>query len=981
MSRKKCIACLLALAGGMVSLISIPPVLRPARNPITTSAPSVSQFAARRSASAFSFPVTFEPNVGQAAPGVQFLGRGRELSASLVREGINLAISPRHGADGSAGATSGIIRLRLMEVKARQQKTMAGFHWSGNEKLSAESNYLIANDRRRWRTHVPHYTAAIAGNVLPGVGMKVYGNRDGVEYDLRLDPGIDPAGLRFELRGAGNARLDRGGDLIAHVGGSELRIKRPDVYEESPRQQRVDGGYVVEADGSIGFTIGPHDARLPLVIDPTLTVSYSTFLGGAGAESASSVGLDAAGNIYVSGTTTSPATFPEPFSTTIGPGIASTSGSTNTEYFIAKINPNASGLNSLVYLTFLGGSGSQSGGLITVDPSGNVAITGTTTSPDFPVTDGSVLTSGANDISVSEIDPTGSTLLFSTLFGGSGAESQYAAGGIAFDSQDLIYIASDTTSQDLPVTSGVFQPTFTGSISDGFLAVFQPGATPDLIYCSYLGANSSAQIGVGGVAVDASPAVYIAGFTANDVNAFPVKNAFQTSYGGDPSDAFLMKITPTGQGAADVVYATLLGGSGLDEALAVAVDTSIPPNAYVTGTTRSTNFPTNGTTAAYQPNLHVSATANAFLSVIALNPTTGVTSLAYSTYLGGSESDSGQSVVASAFNSVYIAGTAGSWNFPWYENLQPFNGSSGGSSDAFVAKIDPSAGGAASLLYATPLGGTASPGLTVSAAATALAADLFGDVSVVGQTTAADFPTAVTNVRSDERFSTDLRKLPDAAAGHRRVSRSTGRKREPAAERLFQRGKRDLSRGAHWDAKLPAAHRFAQWRKLRAFHFRLADHRPERVGFFAHRGGRLRGANCAGGRRVFVRGGIRAVDDRSRSRRGELHRQRAGKSASAGADRSRRGAFRSAIDHQHQLWVAAGKYIEPEPCFHDHEHGEPGIDAAEPFGNGPGRGAIFPEWQGHYLRTEPRRRSDVPDRRGVQPQVDWDVPRASEPCR
>ena len=108
-----------------------------------------------------------------------------------------------------------------------------------------------------------------------------------------------------------------------------------------------------------------------------------------------------------------------------------------------------------------------------------------------------------------------------------------------------------------------------------------------------------------------------------------------------PSDAFLMKILPGGQGAADVIYATLLGGSGLDQALAVAVDDSIPANAYITGTTASSNFPTNGTTAGYQPALHFGATANAFLSVIAQNPSTGVATLAYSTYLGGSASDSG----------------------------------------------------------------------------------------------------------------------------------------------------------------------------------------------------------------------------------------------------------------------------------------------------------------------------------------------------
>jgi hypothetical protein len=319
-------------------------------------------------------------------------------------------------------------------------------------------------------------------------------------------------------------------------------------------------------------------------------------------------------------------------------------------------------------------------------------------------------------------------------------ESQYAAGGIAIDAQGRIYIASDTTSQDLPVTAGVFQATFAGTSSDGFVAIFQPGASPDLAYCSYLGTNASGQVGVGGVAIDASGNAYIAGFSSNAQNGFPTKNAFQTAYAGDPSDAFLMKIFPGGQGAADVIYATLLGGSGLDEALAVAVDDSIPANAYVTGTTQSKNFPTNGANAPYQSSLHVNATANAFLSVIAQNPSTGMATLAYSTYIGGSANDAGLGVTATAFNSVYITGASKSWDFPWHDNIQPFNESS----DGFVAKFDPSAAGAASLLYATPLGGTAPPGVTVTAAASAIAADAFGDVYVAGQTTAADFPTALT---------------------------------------------------------------------------------------------------------------------------------------------------------------------------------------------------------------------------------------------
>jgi hypothetical protein len=794
MSRMKLAVCLLALAGSATLFLYSRGTLHRSHAPIAASR----LLSGKRPASWFSLPITFEPNVGQASSGVQFIGRGKGMSVFLRDEEIAIALPKRAAASG--GGIDPLVEIRLVRASAsssrktrlyshrrrtrgkttrshprrkrprahrgttlRTGQVPSRFAWRGEGQLAGRSNYFIGRNRREWRTHVPHYAGADAAEALPGVGMTIYGNGEGVEYDLRLRPGVNAAELRLTFAGTDETQLAANGDLVLRAGENELRMKKPAIYEELPEaaasakegglqqsvaRTHVEGGYVLEADGSVGFAIGPHDANASLVIDPSLSVSYATFLGGAGSDAANSIALDSSGNVYIGGTTSLGA-FGEPTTATIGPGIGTSGGSggnsgassnTGTEYFVAKINLNASGASSLVYLTFIGGSISQSGGLIAVDASGNAAVTGTTTSPDFPVTDGSTLTSGSNDATVSEIDPTGSTLLFSTLFGGSGAESQYNPGGIAVDAQGQIYIASDTSSQDLPVTTGAFQPAFAGGSSDGFLAIFQPSASPSLTYCSYLGTNASAEVGVGGIAVDASGNAYIAGFTSNAQNGFPTKNALQTAYGGDPSDAFLMMIFPGGQGAADVIYATLLGGSGLDEALAVAVDNSIPANAYVTGTTQSANFPTNGVVAPYQSHLHVNATANAFLSVVAQNPATGMTSLAYSTYLGGSATDAGQGVTATAFNSVYITGAAKSWDFPWHDNLQPFNGSS----DGFVAKLDPSAAGAASLIYATPLGGTAPPGLTVAASASAIAADGFGDVYAAGQTTAADFPTAVT---------------------------------------------------------------------------------------------------------------------------------------------------------------------------------------------------------------------------------------------
>ena len=424
-------------------------------------------------------------------------------------------------------------------------------------------------------------------------------------------------------------------------------------------------------------------------------MAYSTFLGGAGSDSGNSIALDSTGKIYIGGTTTSATTFIETS------GAQQGSGGGSSDYFIAKFDPSQTGLNSLVYLTFIGGGGDEEGGEIALDPSGNVAIAGTTTSPDYPVTDTSTLTSSANgtpvnDAAITEIDPTGAKLVYSTLFGGNGNEATLGPGGIAMDPSGNIFVAMDTQSTNLttaPVTSpGPFQSTYGGGISDGFLAIFRPVATataPNLKYCTYLGI--SAQATVTGVAVDSVGNAYITGYTSNPFDTLVTTNGFQTAYAGDPYDAFVMKILPSGNGPADLSYGTYLGGGASDKALAIKVGTELPGTVYVTGTTQSSNFPAtngaSGTVAAYQATLK--GTANAFLAVIPQNPATGQTRLAYATFLGGSQSDAAQSVWVAALNRVYLAGSATSWDFPWQFNFQPFTGDT----DAFVAELDPTSGG------------------------------------------------------------------------------------------------------------------------------------------------------------------------------------------------------------------------------------------------------------------------------------------------
>jgi hypothetical protein len=167
------------------------------------------------------------------------------------------------------------------------------------------------------------------------------------------------------------------------------------------------------------------------------------------------------------------------------------------------------------------------------------------------------------------------------------------------------------------------------------------------------------------------------------------------------------------------------------------VGQELPATAYVTGTTESKDFPT--TNAAFQSAKKGIASSSSAFFVAVAEDTTDKTSLLYSTYLGGSQSDSGLGIRFFAANAIYVAGKTTSWDFPWQDNFQPFNGDE----DAFVAKLDPTSSGAASLLYSTPLGGTASPGVLAIADGNGIVADASGHVYIAGRTSAADFPLAL----------------------------------------------------------------------------------------------------------------------------------------------------------------------------------------------------------------------------------------------
>jgi uncharacterized protein (TIGR03437 family) len=443
----------------------------------------------------------------------------------------------------------------------------------GVEALPGKSNYLIGNDPRQWRTGVAHYRRVRARGVYAGIDVDYYVQGRQVEFDFLVAAGSDPGRIRLRFAGA-RPRVDAAGDLVL----GEVRLQKPVLYQMAgAKRVPVEGAYRVHGDGTVGFSVGRFDRGRGLVIDPVL--AYSTLFAASSA-TVLGVAVDAAGNTYVTGETGSVFRTVGGLQPTLNGGRAA---------FVAKLNATGT---ELVYATFLTGTQTESGGAvgtlgvrIAVDRGGSAYVVGTTNNTNFPVTAGTVqpINRGGVDLFVSKLNPAGTALQYSSYLGG--AQDEDATIGIpdiAVDAAGSAYVTGGTASRNFPVTSGAWQTAYGGGLMDGFVAKFDVLGSA-LVFSTFVGAAGT-DAGMA-VAVDGTGAVYVAGQT--DSTGFPRSaGAGQGAYGGGGSDAFVVKLNAAGNGMA---YATLAGGSGLEAAFGLAVDAG--GNAYLAGFTDSPNYP------------------------------------------------------------------------------------------------------------------------------------------------------------------------------------------------------------------------------------------------------------------------------------------------------------------------------------------------------------------------------------------------------
>jgi hypothetical protein len=631
-------------------------------------------------------PLRFVENIGQIAEPVRYVSHGTGYELSLTQQDILLALNPTRRLDLSPTHRAAFFRTR----HAIREKTKSSFvrvhlansnpksKIAGMDSLPGRVDYFLGGDPARWRTNVPAFARVKYANVYPGIDLVFYGNQRQIEYDFIVAPGADPKAIDLRVEGARNLRVNARGDLLVHMSEGDVEFRKPVVYQESHgKRHAIASRYTLSTNHRVSFEIASYDSTKPLIIDPVL-----------------------------------------------------------------------------VYSTYLGGEGDDSGQAIAVDATGNAVVVGSTLSLQFPTTSGafsqSPLASNANGlVFVSKFDPTGTEALYSSYIGGTGGDFGFA---VALDATGKIYVTGETDSTDFPTTPNALKPGPNSGNTNGTSFVFKIDPTlvgpASLLYSSYLGGTQSTITEFGnGIATDSNGLVYVVGLTASQPGAllanFPVTatTAFQATPGGGLASgtSFLTKLDTTQAGNASLIYSTYLGGNGTnasgpgfgDSAFAVAEDPT--GKTYVAGTTTSTDFPT--TAGAFQQSAPA-AIARGTVFVSRFDTTlAGAASLPYSSYLGGEGADFGDAIALGPNDVAYLTGSTSSLSFPTTPSA--FQTTGNASSIAFVSLLDTSLTGSSALKYSTFLGGSQTN------TAVGIAADLSGNAYVVGSTHGADFPVTL----------------------------------------------------------------------------------------------------------------------------------------------------------------------------------------------------------------------------------------------
>ena len=758
-------------------------------------------------------PLIFEQNLGQADldpadSRARFVTHGSGYSMVLGNDGAILSlVSKTRSRSSSSRSESRVQTLRMKLAGANPNTSL-----SAVDPLPGKSNYFIGNNPAKWRTGVPQFARVRYENVYPGINLVFYGNQGHLEYDFQVSPGGDPSRVELEFSGAEKLEL-RDGSLVIRGQDGNVRLDAPSVYQEiDRRKQTVEGAFVLRAANRVGFAVGAYDHSRELIIDPIL--NFSTYFGGSGDEHNTSVAVDGSLNIYLAGSTTSP-NLPVPtgavqttlhgaenvyvakiqpplgsqvaklleltylggsgndypvgigvdggenpyvagtttsgdFPTTATTAYQASPASAGTHVFVTKLSFDFTALD---YSSYLSGNGTDIASGMTIDPAGDLYVTGTTTSVETSVLDQFPATnlpqrlpfqSTSNaptqkQFFVTRVDTNAggtASIFYSTYFGGGTFNGTLVAdgGGIAVDTNLNIYFTGTTNFTysgcsgcsvtdfpilnayqpclDSPPTTNIVSPQSCANAanptaSDAFVAKLNPNAAQgqQLIWSTYVGGGQS-DFG-NGVAIDSGAAnVYVVGTTSSPdfinpsavISFAPYQkclNNMAASCGtkpAGPTDAFVARLSNPSTGGTNIAlnYFSYLGGKNDEQGLAITVDTN--SGAMITGWTQSPfvaplgtdgNFPVFPFPSSIQSNLN--GTQDAFIARLNTGAIVGQTTTAsWASYFGGTGIDAGTGIALDVNQNTYLAGETNSTDL---EVSKPLQLNNGGGYDSFVTQF------------------------------------------------------------------------------------------------------------------------------------------------------------------------------------------------------------------------------------------------------------------------------------------------------
>ncbi len=622
-----------------------------------------------------------------------------------------------------------------------------------------------------WRPNTSTYGSVVYDDVRPGVDLVIEPRPKGVKYTLQAARAADLGELRFRYEGSGGARVLEGGAAVEiSTSAGSLREDQLKVWQDGPEGRKdVQARYVQSEASEYRIELSGVDPALPITVDPVISWStlmggsvspigedygtavavspldgstfvagytyavdfpgatgslqgtndaflvkidpagtsreWAVYLGGSSYDYAYGVTADASGNVYVTGVTGS-VNFP----TT--PGVHDTTWS-SYDTFVMKFSPGG----VLNWSTLLGGSSSDYGQAIAIDGAGNVIVGGYTYSNNFPIVGGFDPSIGSTpDAYIAKLNPTGTTLLWSSFLGGNGSDQ---ITGLALNAAGNIYVTGFTSSTDFPTNNGYYS--FKGG-TDGFLTKINVAGS-SIDWSTYLGgANNDYSQGITLANDVADPDPVIVGYTTS--TDFPTTpGALDTTY--NLYEVFVTRFKADGSA---LVYSTFLGGTGYDYGTAIAAGAA--GSVYVTGYTGSSNFPVSATP-------HRSTLLGGYDGFVTRLNAAG-NAVMFSTFLGGTNYEYPRAIAVRSGSSVVIAGqTSSSAVSSPAPGLAPFDAVLGGTTDAFAAQLNLNL---STLNWANFIGGANSIGDDYGQG---VAADGLGNVYVTGYTNASDYPSAI----------------------------------------------------------------------------------------------------------------------------------------------------------------------------------------------------------------------------------------------